>query len=300
MNEAEIRKIASDSLFAGEVDSLLEGARSSVRMHTTQSALEDLSPGASRLGGLPDLPTGVTWPERNGSPLDFIAQIDLRDLAGLLPELPQSGWLLFFFDPDDWSVGFDPDDTSGWRVSYFDCEKALLDRAELPPRLPPKRSWLGRLLFGPSKPRPAYDACGLRFDEDFRLRDEDDEPERVDTTGDERELAFERLMEEETGQWGDDVRHRLGGHPDTIHGPMRLDCQLAANGVKIGHPKYYRDPRVKELESGKSDWELLLQIDSDKNPGWMWCGGGRIYVWIRRQDLAARDFTKTWCLTQCG
>lgn len=298
MNEAEIRKITSDSLFAGEVDRLLEGARPSVRMHTTRSALEDIALGASRLGGLPDLPTGVAWPERNGSPLDFIAQIDLRDLAGLLPEFPQSGWLLFFFDADDLNVGFDPASKDGWSVFWLECEKELLGRAELPPRLPPKRNWLGRLLFGPGKPRPAYDACCLRFEEKFRLRDEDDEIDRVDITGDDRELAFERLMEA-TAQWEDGVCHRLGGYPDTIQGPMRLDCQLAANGLNIEYPENYKDPRVKELEPGKSDWELLLQIDSDKNPGWMWGDGGRIYVWIRRQDLAARDFAKAWCMTQC-
>ena len=298
MNEAEIRKIISNSLFVGDVDRLLEGARPSVRMHTTRSELEGLAIGASRLGGLPDLPPDVAWPERNGSPLDFIAQIDLRDLDGLLPEFPQSGWLLFFFDADDLNVGFRPETADGWSVLWFDCEPKRLCRTELPPRLFPKRGWLGELLLGPAKPRPAYDACRLRFEEEFRLRDEDEDFDRLDITGNERELAFERLMET-TGQWDDGVCHRLGGHPDTIQGPMPLDCQLAANGLNIEKPESYKDSRVKELEAGKSDWALLLQIDSDTNPGWMWGDAGRIYVWIRRQDLAARDFAKAWCMTQC-
>ena len=58
--------------------------------------------GASRLGGLPDLPAGVPWPRVGGVPMLFLAQIDLTH-ASLLDGcgvLPRHGWLLFFVAHD--------------------------------------------------------------------------------------------------------------------------------------------------------------------------------------------------------
>ncbi len=58
-------------------------------------------------------------------------------------------------------------------------------------------------------------------------------------------------------------------------------------------------PSVPE---GAKDWILLLQVDTDDDsdgPGWMWGDCGRIYFWIRRQDLAARRFDRAWTVLQC-
>src|SRR5262249_17394721 len=85
--------------------------------------------GASRLGGMPDLPLDVPWPwrpalssegwkevpqnvqeflhldmahEADSWPLSFIAQIDFAEIhsAGGLEGFPSSGRLLFFCDPE--------------------------------------------------------------------------------------------------------------------------------------------------------------------------------------------------------
>ncbi|HVI02273.1 MAG TPA: DUF1963 domain-containing protein, partial [Enhygromyxa sp.] len=37
--------------------------------------------GSSRIGGDPDLPVGVPWPEVDGEPLVFVAQLDLAEIA---------------------------------------------------------------------------------------------------------------------------------------------------------------------------------------------------------------------------
>jgi uncharacterized protein YwqG len=31
----------------------------------------------------------------------------------------------------------------------------------------------------------------------------------------------------------------------------------------------------------------------------MWGDGGRLYFWIREQDLAVNNFDKTWLVLQC-
>ena len=81
---------------------------------------------------------------------------------------------------------------------------------------------------------------------------------------------------------------------------MELECQLASNGVYCGNAVFPEQEKVKALEAGAADWRLLLQIDTDEaGPGWMWGDVGRIYFWIRHQDLAARRFADVWLILQC-
>ena len=57
----------------------------------------------SFVGGVPALPAGFVWPSRHGTPLPFLLQIDLAEIAPSLPsgELPATGRLLLFGVPDD-------------------------------------------------------------------------------------------------------------------------------------------------------------------------------------------------------
>ena len=80
---------------------------------------------------------------------------------------------------------------------------------------------------------------------------------------------------------------------------MQLEAQLVSNGLYCGDPSGYRDPRAKALQAGTLDWLLLLQIDSDDALQVMWGDTGRVYYWIRRQDLAARKFDRVWTILQC-
>ena len=52
---------------------------------------------------------------------------------------------------------------------------------------------------------------------------------------------------------------------------MELECELVTNGLYVGDPSGYNDPRAKELEKNVNDWTLLLQVDSDhEKTGMMW------------------------------
>jgi uncharacterized protein YwqG len=66
---------------------------------------------------------------------------------------------------------------------------------------------------------------------------------------------------------------------------MQLECQLVTNGLYCGDASGYDDPRRRALETGATDWRLLLQIDSDDVLGSMWGDSGRVYFWIREQDV---------------
>jgi uncharacterized protein YwqG len=93
--------------------------------------------------------------------------------------------------------------------------------------------------------------------------------------------------------------HAVGGWPAVIQSPMELKCQLASNGIDVGHPEGYEHPRAAELAPGAADWRLLLQLDNDDDLDWVWGDEGRLYIWCREQDIAARRFDRCWTVLQC-
>jgi len=97
-----------------DIDTL---ARPSIRLFTTPVEESSLQVGVSKLGGLPDLPAGTQWPEWNGLPQSFIAQIRLDDLHSYDVQgvLPRYGMLWFFYDAQQQTFGENPADAGGWR-----------------------------------------------------------------------------------------------------------------------------------------------------------------------------------------
>ena len=82
------------------------------------------APGGSRLVGMPDMPANMEWPNHNGRPLAFLAQIDLASLpSGVDWPAPRKGWLYFFLgavDGDKYtSIEVGNVDSSPNRTLYF-------------------------------------------------------------------------------------------------------------------------------------------------------------------------------------
>lgn len=79
--------------------------------------------GSSKLYGNPDVPEVFQWPsiidEDDIYDLSFMCQINLRELAGVLPDspLPEDGMLYFFYDLD--AMAFSPFDTTAARVILY-------------------------------------------------------------------------------------------------------------------------------------------------------------------------------------
>jgi len=246
-----------------------------VRMRSTPWANETIATGASKLGGLPDLPPGVAWPEWKTGYLRFVAQVNLAEL----PEsdsFPNVGMLSFFYDREQSAWGFDPNHKEGFRLWYFPETSRLIRAVEPQPFIFP----CARLSFEPFLSLPD---CSAESVKDLLLEIEDDE----------QYCAF---VEKHLGSA---PQHQILGWPHIIQNEMELECQLVTNGVYTGDPSGYKDSRRKKLEPGANDWTLLLQVDSDDNTKMMWGDGGMLYVWIRRQDLASRNFDKAWTILQC-
>ncbi len=256
----------------------------SIRLKLEPRDLGHLPLGTSRFGGAPDLPPGTAWPEREGRALAFVAQIRMADLRfAEAAELGVSGWLVFFYDCENQAWGFDPADGGSWRVLHINCPLDDLERTT-PVSVP------GLVTFA---------SCAIRFEVEYRLPPVEVVCGTLEIDfNEQQENAFESLIKRVNRPKG--AHHRMFGWPDCIQGDMRLECQLASNGVYCGNPSCYDDPRAATLEPGQHDWVLLLQVDSDeKGPGWMWGDCGRIYFWIREQDLAARTFDGVWLVLQC-
>lgn len=105
-----------------EASRLLEDSRSRLRAR----AAAELPLGASRFGGLPDLPPSLTWPEHDGRKLPLVAQIDFASLPHWEGSpLPADGWLYYF-------ARFDAAQSFLTEVRYHAGSRSALVRASRP------------------------------------------------------------------------------------------------------------------------------------------------------------------------
>lgn len=233
----------------------------------------------SKLGGSPSLPKGMDWPSWKGTPLAFLAQIDLSELPRPIPleHWPSDGMLYFFYDAEQQTWGFDPNDRGSWRVLYS------------PGPTPPPTSAV--------MPESAFPEFALRFEQIHSLP----EIERSGVSAkDVPDETFDRFEELKLLPFDGEPLHQMGGYPDPVQNDdMELECQLASNGVYCGGDREV-DPRAAGLEGGAGDWQLLLQIDTDEDVDMMWGDAGMLYFWIRTEDLKKRDFSNVWMVLQCG
>jgi uncharacterized protein YwqG len=246
-----------------------------------------LSPAAgtstSRIGGLPSLPANIPWPEWKGAPLAFLCQIDLgRVPAGFdRGGLPQSGMLFFFYNQEQKTWGFDPKDRGSWQVIYA--------------------------AKGDDAVRSAPE--GLRKDCVYKEKPVAFTPVATYPDWQDERVVALNLNDKQSDQYIDlcssvfrnGPAHHFLGYPSPVQGnDMDLECQFASHGLYCGDPSGYNDPRAKQLEAGRSDWVLLLQLDTDDDAGMMWGDCGMLYFWIKRRDLLEGRFENSWMILQCS
>lgn len=94
--EEQLREAAPPAL----VQKLMPLARPAITLHGTPCRDTDIPIGFPKIGGLPDLPAGTSWPAGPNGPLRFGAQIhlSLTKTFDLQNELPERGLMAFFYD----------------------------------------------------------------------------------------------------------------------------------------------------------------------------------------------------------
>jgi len=117
----KLTKVYAEAFAKADLEEYLDRvAQRAVLLLPTRVKEKSLAVGATKLGGHPDLPAATKWPRVKKQPLTFLAQIDLAEVAPLLPEgvLPPKGLLSFF-------LANDPDG----RVDYCDKAKVVFTEA---------------------------------------------------------------------------------------------------------------------------------------------------------------------------
>jgi hypothetical protein len=219
-------------------------------------------PVVARLGGSVDLSDGTPWPQWPGhGALQLVAEIDCAALTAfpLDIELPTSGRLLLFYVGDNG----DPDDLVGtWDPASLAGARLLHDPAPVTPGAPDGAVELTGVSVVTA---PGYEHPDLRrrFD-----------PSGVDDAWDAHPVCSDDFHE---ALWErhDGPAHQVGGYADPVQGPVEAEVAVAA----LGNPSW-SDPAL----AAESDrWELLVQVDSDDDAGFLWGDAGMLY-WLARTD----------------
>ncbi len=228
------------------------------------------------------MPTELEWPTWNNKPQAFLAQIDLRAICQVLPSfLPATGFLYFFYDQDQSVWGFDPKDIGGWRVLFCQGDPSAFTERAAPVGLAEECVYRRKTISAQRIDLLPDSQCLPRSEFEW------------DRDGD----AYTELR---SAAFGGHHSHQILGYPSPVQNDdMEAECQLASNGVYVGNPEGYKDPRVPDLKAGAAEWKLLLQLDSDDDTGWMWGDVGTLYFWVRESDANRGDFSKVWMVFQC-
>lgn len=274
--------LAAAGLGAGAAQALAQLALPAIAIQSTPQANASATAlGTSRLGGAPDLPAGATWPEYQGMPLSFIAQVRLEEVApydvGHL--LPPAGMVWFFYDAQQQTFGDDPRSRGAWQVTYAPTS-AGLQPAAFPAALPTQAR---------------FSPCALTFSTVLSLpQDPSAEQPPVALSGPDQKAYETFLASYPVPTPHGAPQDQLLGYPTTLQDDMRMECQLAAHGLPVDGSA----PATASLASGAPNWQLLFQVDSDTRAGMRWADAGMLYYWIERDALRARSFGNTWVVLQ--
>jgi hypothetical protein len=313
--EARVREVAKARELAHQTDDALARAVECAYFYIDESkAPSKLARGASRMGGLPDLPAHVDWPAgvgRDGKPAGharFLAQFDLAEIPPLNDlDLPRKGHLWFF--------------TPGYAQDVGPLVTVLFEpgEVELKQRRAPTQSEWGHWSIEATK------TGALRFERGISVRVYSPTGTSEMSGGDDADqmiqLASRFLPHGYAGQIGgfyllsqhnlyrDVAFLQLGKREarfadywtslDEYDAAMKrkpsVTGKLAEAYRKLHESHLKKRPLVEWIEQHRAQvnaeaaaWRLLCQFQAravDLGEG------GSLDVFIRKQDLAARDFS---------
>lgn len=242
---------------------------------------------SSRIGGEPDLPEEWAWPltkEEVPVPMTFLAQLNLAELQGVdaTGDLPAKGMLYFFVGVDEPAYNIEH------RVLYAKEEELpTARRRSTPEETALEEEFNGYQLAARSSleaPNYAYVDYDVIEDEEHEYED------------------YEELLLAMNGNH-DDVAvmfgYPTGQHDDDFH--------EAALTILTGKNYEYSKDRALKAIAGHFDGDetraqqeidntlMLLEIETDSEIGFCWWDAGVLHFFIRKEDLLAGNFERTYC-----
>lgn len=285
-------KKASAALLA---EQLLSGKKDAIALVRESGPV---TTGASKIGGIPDLPADFRWPYFEGAdyagvrksrPLSFLAQIDLSQAADFDSDglLPHTGMLYFFYELQTMAWGGLEDDGCA-RVYYYDVSPDALRPTTPPGSLPAS-------LMVPEAPLRLQGKVSYPSYEELPLSE---------LSSAERFRIYD-LYEAQLQQNGVELEHdpadcfQLLGYAELIQGSILLECALHSAGLSWRDYAQLSSAEQQSLQKAGGDWTLLAQFGTLSDE-LMFGDCGCIYFYIRKDDLAARRFDRIYLCLQCG
>lgn len=254
--------------------------------------------GASKLGGLPDLPADVRWPHakwpaHKHEAMTFFGQIALSEVDPAVWPGPGAGILSFFCwqSPDHYGV----DVGGAARVLHLPAG-AGLERRDPPSGLDEDfrlRECAVSARAEVTLPEIAVDVADVLMPFGFGW----DRPRSAQE--DAYRALVRRLAEAQgfsvhgaDGDWAE--QHRLLGWPQHVQGDVLPEIVLMH--FEDNQLEYETDDLSREA----ADWQLLLQIDSDPRLGASFGDGGRLFFGLPAEDLRAARLDRVQAISQSG
>ncbi|MFC0862444.1 DUF1963 domain-containing protein [Sphaerimonospora cavernae] len=266
---SDFAEFVREQLPAESAERLIGLLRPAIRL----SAAEDGEIVVGRLGGVAKLPDDMAWPSlaSGNRPMSFVAELDCSELARYEVDiaLPDTGMLLFFVEAE----------LRRSQVIYVPHGTAVAERPAPDNRAEVYTELPLAAVTEPSRPERNHpvlvDVFGSLQEAEETVWDHMQDEDTGET------FADELSMYEEAGYSG--PPHQVGGYSDALQDPIEA---VAAHAAGTG---CYGDPAFQEEAC---QWVTLLQVAEDTRARMTW-GDGAYLIWgIRKDHLAARDFSK--------
>ncbi|QYR55293.1 YwqG family protein [Fusobacterium hwasookii] len=244
----------------------------------------------SKIGGKPYLPKDFVWPYYQELPLSFLAQINLEEVNSFDKDklLPSTGMLYFFYELETEEWGYHPESKGCAKVFYFedtsnfeliDFPKDMEDYYKIPEF---------KVTFKSNISLPSYENFYL-------LLKEDDAFKKHDISFNDFIPLYDEIF------IPDNNYTKLLGYPEVIQNPMEEECEAVTRGFDMGGVESYPKQYQKVIRSASKDWILLFQMDTIETSDYelMFGDSGHIYFWIKKEDLANKNFENIWLILQC-
>jgi Domain of unknown function (DUF1963) len=216
-------------------------------------------------------------------PLTYLGQIAMDELPriGGKTNLPRTGILYFFYDLINYPQGWLHSSKGGWRSIYLDvdCDEIeTFNDYEAPEEISPH--------------------CSLTFEVGYFLCEPEYKPVELEQMSDPDFVRVCRELRESfpflSGADFYKDRHKLLGFPEPLQDfDMARTCHRVSQGLDAwGY--------AEGIEEGVNDWQLLAQIDCDEKLDWEFGDMGRLFFWIKQQDLEQQDFSNVWFQFECA
>ena len=244
----------------------------------------------SKIGGKPYLPKDFVWSYYEELPLSFLAQINLEEVNSFDKDklLPSTGMLYFFYELETEEWGYELKNKGCSKVLYFedtsnfeliDFPKDMKGYCQVPEF---------KVTFKANISLPSYENFYLFLKEHDTFKEQD--------------ISFSDFIPLYDELFIPDNNYtKLLGYPEVIQNPMEEECEAVIRGFDMGGVESYPKKYQKEIRSASKDWILLFQMDTVETSDYelMFGDSGHIYFWIKKEDLANKNFENIWLILQC-